>query len=578
MTKLNKEFYDLSGGINYAASKVALGAQLKKVHFEDATNIMLYKDNGIELVNGNIDILSVPLPNDAYVTGILGYKIKGIDNLVCTDSNGFAYEINDVNGTYTQIHSGLTADTKTNMFQFGDGVVFTDGITEQFIYFKNRSTTTTGTVTINGTVDVVGIGTLFMDEIGIGDVIIVNGEEQIVESITDDLNLVVRDAFASSATGEALTLKKISYLNTTTVIGGEDVEIRSLTGWQFFDRIFIGTEDGVLYWSALGTFNDWTTANDAGFTADINLPITNIKDYKGYLILYHGHLIGSTLMTGTTTPENFSFTFKFTDRGTESPWGVCTIENDQYFDDAGIFSISQVGTLNQIRLSAEHSLNLHPSDEGFLEGFYDLARKDEVIALPYIKRREIWFYFPQEDVSELKTVFMYDYVNKCWFKRVQTQEVTCGTIFKEKIFTGTKDGKILREDFGDTFDGEVIPFDAKTQYFNFGVINKDKEVDEFFIIMEGSKINKFDFSIRVNYDESETLDKYQIDVNQQNNIWDDVSSIWDDAGTIWAVERSVTQSEQLWGSNRSVQLIFNNSTGGGIGILGFEFRDIFVDP
>ena len=73
---------------------------------------------------------------------------------------------------------------------------------------------------------------------------------------------------------------------------------------------------------ALGKYWDWTTPSDAGFNADINLPIYNIKDFKGYLILHHGQRSGTTLMTGQTDPSQFSFTFRFTNKASGSPWGV----------------------------------------------------------------------------------------------------------------------------------------------------------------------------------------------------------------------------------------------------------------
>ena len=641
--------YDLSGGINYEESKLKIGSSNNKVYWYDSKNIRPYKSNGITVVSGNKSILETDLGEGVYITGIFGNtKVNNIPVCVFTSSDGKFYYFNFSNGLAVEVVDGLYANEKTAFEVYGQGIICCDGVTEGFVYFSQRRTLTTGTVSVTYDDNLVsGTGTLFTSEFMIGDLITVNGETHIIETILDDETIRTRQNFVDAASGVTITRNKVTYLNSyfTTnpqLVGSVDVSIGSNvvsgTGTKFlsdlsvgdvvrinseyhiidsitndttmttkddfladksdeyiiyvkgvkselitskvfctyYDRIWMA-KDEVLYWSSLGNQSNWFELNDAGFNADIGLPITNIKPFKSYLMLHNGQQNGITLMSGSTNPSQFSFDFKFSDRGSSSPWGVCTIENQHFFDDDGVFTLAQVGELNQIRLTQELSKQIHPQNLGFLNGKYISSRSNEVIAVPYPKRKEIWFYFPQDTNNYFNIVWVYDYVNKAWFKIEQPQNITCATLFDNQILTGTDDGKILIEDFGSQFDGTAIDFMFESQFFNFGEANKEKEVDDFYIITEGININNFLFGIRTDYNEASIYDEYNVKIDDlDNGIWDDANSVWD--GTVkWAVSKTDISKEQMFGEFKSIQLVLSGGEGNSMTILGFEFRNIFVD-
>jgi len=67
--------------------------------------------------------------------------------------------------------------------------------------------TLTGTVSVTaGTAAVVGVGTLFLSELSIGDSIVIGAGTHAVESITNNLNLVLTTNHVAGASGSAYSI------------------------------------------------------------------------------------------------------------------------------------------------------------------------------------------------------------------------------------------------------------------------------------------------------------------------------------------------------------------------------------
>ena len=89
-------------------------------------------------------------------------------------------------------------------------------------------------------------------------------------------------------------------------------------------------KDSSLYYSALGTYNDFTTSEDAGYINDFHTntdKITVLKQYKDYLAIYKEKAV--YLLTGDN-PSNFAIIL-FADKGAYSINGVINVNNKQYF-------------------------------------------------------------------------------------------------------------------------------------------------------------------------------------------------------------------------------------------------------
>ena len=199
-------------------------------------------------------------------------------------------------------------------------------------------------------------------------------------------------------------------------------------------------KDATIYYSALGTYNDFESENDAGYINEFHTDtssITALKPYKDYLAIYKKNSV--YLLTGTS-PENFAIV-PFANKGAVGANSILNVENKQYFLSNGIFALEQVGELNQIQLGSEISAKI--KDEFSLFGGLQ-----NTICLHYEKKSQIWCFFPYADDNYFHTIWINDYVNKAWYKRVVPQNIVTACLFDGYIYTADENGNIYREDFG----------------------------------------------------------------------------------------------------------------------------------
>lgn len=352
-------------------------------------------------------------------------------------------------------------------------------------------------------------------------------------------------------------------------------------------RVWVGAGT-TLHYSALGKYNDFTTANDAGyinnFYTDTN-DITALKNYKDYLAIYKRDSV--YLLSGSSS-EDFKIT-PFADKGTTSFGGVVTVNNKQYFINQGIFSMEQAGLLSQIQLGSEISLNIKPEFYNF-----DKTRFDEIVVLHYETKNQIWYFIPYKNDEYFHTIWIYNYVNEVWFKRVLPQDITAACVFDDYILTADTKGKVYKEDFGSTFNGSAIQFMWKSPFLAAGDSNIRKTIEEFYFVLDEAYDNNFNFSVYKNYD-SEYKDDMDVvySKNSDNLIWygdnvsNDLNCCWnydEDNGSgetvyaIWATGTDSNYKAEISESNYSVQLcIEGNSVEQNAAIIGLEFKEVYPD-
>ena len=150
-------------------------------------------------------------------------------------------------------------------------------------------------------------------------------------------------------------------------------------------RVWVAKE-AALYYSALGTYNDFTTAEDAGYINEFHTDtgsITALKPYKDYLAIYKKNSV--YLLTGTS-PEDFAIML-FANKGAVNTNSIVNVENKQYFLSNGIYALEQVGELNQIQLGSEISAKI--KDE-----FSAFRNLEDSFALHYENKSQIWYFLP----------------------------------------------------------------------------------------------------------------------------------------------------------------------------------------
>lgn len=337
-----------------------------------------------------------------------------------------------------------------------------------------------------------------------------------------------------------------------------------------------------IYYSALGTYDDFSTTGDAGYIRNFYTntdTITALKTYKDYLAIYKKSEV--YLLTGMSE-DDFAIV-PFANKGAYSSRSIVNVENKQYFLNTGIFALEQVGELNQIQLGSEISKNITEEFKSF-----NKVRMAEAISLHYENRNQVWYFLPYSDDDYFHTIWINDYVNKSWYKRVVPQNITCACMFNDYIISADSDGKIYREDYGSTFAGEPIKFMWKSPFLALGSIHHRKLIDEFYFILDESYDNNFDFTVYKDYDSEYPDDAEKIySMHYDHLMWaddntpDSLPCHWakdDEDIPIWPINADTLEKAEISESNYSVQLcISGEASDESCAIIGLQFREIYND-
>lgn len=422
-----------------------------------------------------------------------------------------------------------------------------------------------------------------------------NGKIYVYNDETNSTTLIEKNLtgtkpiFANFLRGSVIATEKDSpfYLDENMMI--QDCELKDNdSNLIFVDSIAVHkgrvwyASGSTIYYSALGTYKDFTTENDAGYISDFHTDTANIiaiKPYKDYLAIYKKDNV--YLLTGSN-PSDFAIVL-FASKGCVAKNSILNVTNKQYFLSNGIFALEQVGELNQIQLGSEISLKIKPEIEQFNP--LDLS---ESIAIHYESRNQMWFFFPYTSDTYYHTIWINDYVNKAWYKRVIPQDITTACIYKYKVLTADKNGKVYIEDYGTTFNGTPINFMWKSPFLAIGSAHHRKMIDEFYFILDEAYDNNFEFSVYKDYDSENRDDIEKIySVHLEHLIWADNSTSdklpchWaldDENIPIWSVSRNTLEKAEISESNYSIQLcVEGNEINHSCAIIGLQFREIYND-
>ncbi len=358
---------------------------------------------------------------------------------------------------------------------------------------------------------------------------------------------------------------------------GEAVYTTVVTSYK--GRIW-AVEGSTIYFSALGSYQDFSTENDAGYISDFYTntdEILALKTYKDYLAIYKEN---STYLLSGSTPEDFAI-MPFADKGAYSQNGIVSVNNKQYFYSSGIYTL-EVGELNQILLGSEITHDIKEEFEKF-----DNSRHKDVFAINYEARNQIWYFIPYKNDNYFHTIWINDIVHKAWYKRVLPQDVTTACIYKKTILTADKNGKIYKEDINNSFNGEPIQFIWKSPFLSLGNPTVRKTIDEFYFILDESQENNFTYSIFKNYDSESQDDKDTIySTNTENLIWSkensnvELNDKWSDEENeaIWALDVESMYKAEISEANYAIQLcVEGDKLENNIAIIGVQFKEIYCE-
>lgn len=502
------DYFNLSGGINQASTKTALGASTKVLYWTDSQNIEILDNKGIIKQKGNTLFLELPVEEK-----IIAMKEMESDNwnkLIIITISGKIYIYSEATRQLNLLNKTLTGtNVKLECFLRG---------------------------------------------------MLVATESDAMFYIKDDENFEIEDCNFNDS---------------------DDIPINPDCVTVYKGRVWC-CKGSTIYYSALGTYNDFTTDDDAGYISDFHTDtadITAMQVYKDYLAIYKKNRV--YLLSGSS-PDDFAITL-FADKGAFGKGSIINVDNKQYFLSNGIYALEQVGELNQIRLGSEISMNIKNEFDKF-----DTSSFDKALALHYQNKHQVWYFFPYADKNYFNTIWINDYVNYAWYKRVLPQNIVCACNYKSYILTADDSGKIYVEDYGTTFNGESISFMWKSPFLALNDIHHRKIIDEFYFILDDEYDNKFNFSVYKDYDSNYADDKEVIYTsNLDQLIWadsesgDDVAHKWAQQSAqipVWSISTEVLEKAEIYGSCYSIQLcVQGNEITDSCAIIGLQFREIYND-
>ena len=552
-------YYNLCGGLNTQLTPVMMGADTKKMYWADGFNVEPYKNQGIARQKGNKTMLEISALIKPKTDETLPEQGTEYDN----EAETLSVEALTEEGKPPLTGSDLSAFSPVALVAYPKGGEnFLLGLSDGRVFAFDRAASSLRVVYDFGVETVNFAFEYFLDGIVI---------------------------LPKTQSGKPLdgiyynpSMKNpVEFLNFKTA-DGEAISDGAVCGYA--GRLWISSGD-TLYYSALGTFNDWTTSHDAGYISKFHSSTSEIlalKEYGGSLAIYKEHEV--FLLTGTD-PETFAIT-KFADKGAAGPGSVLTCNNKQYFfNDCGLFSLSLAGELSQIVMGQNRAQNNAKMFEKL-----DRTRLSSIIILALEIKNQIWIFPTIKGETGQKEVWIYDFALESWFTRIIPYEITVAASASGEILTVTPEsgGKIFIENSGNTFSGKPVKFSFSTPFFHFSKPTDKKIVEEFEIICDGGFENNFEFSISTDY-AAENVTKpenvRQISPNVlagEGNSGVMGSAVWAGSGFqgggIWADTIQEGIKLDIFEANKAVQLHFQGTKAGqDLAIIGFEFKGIIYE-
>lgn len=566
------QYYNLTGGLNTIAGIGTINQGPKRTESPDMQNVEFYKLGGLQSMEGNTQFSKTLLTAPVALGHEYIYEDRKYLLVVTTDGEVWEYdrvldEFVSLNTRYN-LNEESTAGRKIfeigtarySAVNFNNGVVLTNGVEDLIYYKKNRHILLSGEVSgTEGSNQITGNLTTFKTELHKGDFIAFGYESEeyyIVEEVVSDTEALLSVPLKTTITNSATYIGPFSYCNAmmidSTNVENED-EVRDLIGTPirglalqaYQGRLWVGGTDGILYYSEVGLYNGWDVKFGAGnfpeFYNDTSA-FTALALWDKYLVVCKRE---RTYLLDGTAPDDAAWEIE--------PYSVNTVESQQSWIDCnnglwgfskrenGIYPILQRTIYNATFGGNDLSLKISDTFD-----YINQAKYDEIFPVYHAKKGYIMFYIPLLTGLGSNDCFCWDTRSKSWLHRKVPQEVTAAFEFNNEVYIGTKDGKVLKEFFGLTFDGEPIEFWWKSPWFYFGDTTNNKTTKEFRIKISEEATNKF--KIRNRRDGRDVFKSR----NVTNNLDAFIGLVWDvdyqegDLNPEYSLNRNVIKVASLY--------------------------------
>lgn len=579
------KYYNLTGGLNTVQGIGTINQSNKRTESPDMKNIEYYKLGGIKSMSGNTQYGNT-LP--AQISLGFEYIYGNNKYLIVTTVDGTLYIYDKITNTFKEIFKFETPTSRHSICTFNNGIVVSNGVDDLLFYQYGRHNLLSGAIsTSTENNSVTGTGTKFTTQLSVGDYIEINSVKYKVIEITSDTELRIEPTPTEAVTDSYYFLSDISELNA--VYTNEDdpnisKPVRGLALQSYQGRIFVGGNDGILYYSEVGLIHGWDLKYGAGAIPafyDDNSDFTAFGIWDKYLIICKRER--SYILDGTDAN---------TTNWTVSPYSDFTCDSQQSWlvannsflvytrTGGGIYPLLQRTIYNANYQGNDLSIKIRDNFE-----YINTAKFDYIFPVYAPKKKYIMFYIPMLMGIGSNYCYIFDIQSKTWLLRVVPQEVTIAFRFNNDIYIGTKEGKILKEFSSLTFDGQPIEWYWKSPWFSFGEGSNYLSTREFRVNIAEENTNRFhvrnrrdgkdEFNTRLVTNDLDSFIGLVWDVDNDDDSLTDTT--WDNDSwvtTSHIVKRFPLPKQYL----QTTQIEFyGNAVDEGMSIYGFEIDGIQLE-
>ena len=579
------KYYNLTGGLNTVQGIGTINQSNKRTESPDMKNVEYYKLGGLKSMEGNTQFANT-LPSQIS----LGFEYVYGNNkyMVVTTIDGTLYIYDKITNTFKEIFKFKTPTSRHSICTFNNGIVVSNGVDDLLFYQYGRHNLLSGTITTTTENNsVTGTGTEFTTQLSVGDYIEINSVKYKVIEITSDTELRIEPTPTEAVTDSNYYLSDISELNAVYKNSDDpniSKPVRGLALQSYQGRIFVGGNDGILYYSEVGLIHGWDLKYGAGAIPsfyDDNSDFTAFGIWDKYLIICKRER--SYILDGTNAD---------TTNWTVSPYSDFTCDSQQSWlvannsflvytrTGGGIYPLLQRTIYNANYQGNDLSVKIRDSFE-----YVNTAKFDYIFPVYAPKKKYIMFYIPMLMGVGSNYCFIFDIQSKTWLLRVVPQDVTVAFRYNNEIYIGTSDGKVLKEFSSLTFDGQPIEWYWKSPWFSYGEGSNHLSTREFRINIAEENTNRF--HIRNRRDGKDTYNTRAV----SNNLDSFIGLVWDVdneenslTDTTWDNDSWVTTSHivkrfplpKQYFQTTQIEF-YGNAVDEGMSIYGFEIDGIQLE-
>lgn len=579
------KYYNLTGGLNTVQGIGTINQSNKRTESPDMKNVEYYKLGGLKSMEGNTQFANT-LPSQIS----LGFEYVYGNNkyMIVTTVDGTLYIYDKISNTFKEIFKFKTPTSRHSICTFNNGIVVSNGVDDLLFYQYGRHNLLSGTVTTSTENNsVTGTGTEFTTELLVGDYIEINSVKYKVTEITSDTELRIEPTPTEAVTDSNYYLSDISELNAVYKNSDDpniSKPVRGLALQSYQGRIFVGGNDGILYYSEVGLIHGWDLKYGAGAIPsfyDDNSDFTAFGLWDKYLIICKRER--SYILDGT----NADIT-----NWTVSPYSDFTCDSQQSWlvannsflvytrTGGGIYPLLQRTIYNANYQGNDLSVKIRDSFE-----YVNTAKFDYIFPVYAPNKKYIMFYIPMLMGIGSNYCYIFDIQSKTWLLRVVPQDVTVAFRYNNEIYIGTSDGKVLKEFSSLTFNGQPIEWYWKSPWFSYGEGSNHLSTREFRINIAEESTNRF--HIRNRRDGKDAYNTRAV----SNNLDSFIGLVWDVdneenslTDTTWDNDSWVTTSHivkrfplpKQYFQTTQIEL-YGNAVDEGMSIYGFEIDGIQLE-